>query len=428
MRASRVLLAALAAAQVAYGRVPGQRGPASTRGLVGLMLGASATEAVEARGLRRGALPVAAAGALGFAAELAGVATGRPFGHYHYSGKLGPRVGGVPLLAAAAWAMMARPAWVVAGRLTRRAGARVAARRRRADRVGRLPRPADGARGVLDVAGRRALRGHPGVELPRLVGDRRSASSRVWSLLDGDDAGRATATARSRSTRGRGLGETFANAVLWRRPRVAAAGARRDGRVRRARRCGGDGAGRRHRRRRRRARGRRSGSPRSGTRSPCSRPAGAPGGKCGRVARDGFTLGLRAVAADDAVGVRGAVRRHRRAAAPRSSSCCRSSRSPATASPTARGFDLSADPARSRAALEAWRPGAGAEWERFLATCAGMWRASEAGARRARRRGRRGCRRPARRGRRRSTSRASSRGGRCASSPARTPPTRGCGW
>ena len=30
-------------------------------------------------------------------------------------------------------------------------------------------------------------------------------------------------------------GETFANAVLWRRPRVAAAGARGDGRVRRAR-------------------------------------------------------------------------------------------------------------------------------------------------------------------------------------------------
>ena len=40
------------------------------------------------------------------------------------------------------------------------------------------------------------------------------------------------------------------------------------------------------------------------------------------------------------------------------------------------GVDLSADPARSVEALEAWSPGAGADWERFLATCAGMWKAS----------------------------------------------------
>jgi phytoene desaturase len=40
-------------------------------------------------------------------------------------------------------------------------------------------------------------------------------------------------------------------------------------------------------------------------------------------------------------------------------------------------FALSADRERSRAALEAWRPGAGDEWLRFLDTCAGMWRASE---------------------------------------------------
>ena len=42
------------------------------------------------------------------------------------------------------------------------------------------------------------------------------------------------------------------------------------------------------------------------------------------------------------------------------------------------GFDLSADAERSRAALDAWRPGAGAEWAAFLATCARMWDASEA--------------------------------------------------
>jgi len=41
------------------------------------------------------------------------------------------------------------------------------------------------------------------------------------------------------------------------------------------------------------------------------------------------------------------------------------------------GFDLSADLAASRAALDAWRPGAGDEWARFMRTCERMWRASE---------------------------------------------------
>jgi len=40
------------------------------------------------------------------------------------------------------------------------------------------------------------------------------------------------------------------------------------------------------------------------------------------------------------------------------------------------GFDLSADLPAAMAALEAWSPGAGADWVRFLGTCAGMWRAS----------------------------------------------------
>jgi len=40
--------------------------------------------------------------------------------------------------------------------------------------------------------------------------------------------------------------------------------------------------------------------------------------------------------------------------------------------------ELSADLERSRAALDAWRPGAGDEWTAFMATCAAMWRASEA--------------------------------------------------
>jgi phytoene desaturase len=38
--------------------------------------------------------------------------------------------------------------------------------------------------------------------------------------------------------------------------------------------------------------------------------------------------------------------------------------------------ELSADLPRAMEALEAWSPGAGADWARFLGTCAGMWRAS----------------------------------------------------
>jgi len=41
-------------------------------------------------------------------------------------------------------------------------------------------------------------------------------------------------------------------------------------------------------------------------------------------------------------------------------------------------LELSADLPRAQAALEAWSPGTGAEWIRFLGTCAAMWRASQA--------------------------------------------------
>jgi phytoene desaturase len=40
------------------------------------------------------------------------------------------------------------------------------------------------------------------------------------------------------------------------------------------------------------------------------------------------------------------------------------------------GFDMSADLPAAVEALEAWSPGAGADWVRFLGTCAGVWRAS----------------------------------------------------
>jgi phytoene desaturase len=40
-------------------------------------------------------------------------------------------------------------------------------------------------------------------------------------------------------------------------------------------------------------------------------------------------------------------------------------------------LELSADLPRALDALETWSPGAGADWMRFLGTCAGMWRAAE---------------------------------------------------
>jgi phytoene desaturase len=103
----------------------------------------------------------------------------------------------------------------------------------------------------------------------------------------------------------------------------------------------------------------------------------APGGKCGRVRRGGFTwdsgpsLLTMPWVFEDLFAATGAplagelellpvepVTRYRFA--------------------DGSGFDLSADLARSRAALDAWRPDAGDEWAAFMRTCERMWRASEA--------------------------------------------------
>ena len=224
MRIERWLFAALAAAQVAYGRIPGQRGPGATRALVGLMLAASTAEAVAARGPARGGGGVAAAGTLGFAAELAGVATGRPFGHYAYSGKLGPRVGGVPLLAAAAWAMMARPAWVVAGLLSHRRAARIglAAGALTAWDVFLDPRMAREGYWTWARGGR-----YEGIPASNFLGWFVTGAGvfAVWSLIDGDDDPARDGDGALGLYAWTWVGETFANAALWRRPRVAAAGA-----------------------------------------------------------------------------------------------------------------------------------------------------------------------------------------------------------
>ncbi len=110
MRSSHALGAALAAGQIAYG-LEAPRPPWMTRAIVGLLLTTSTADAIEQRGAR-GAAVVAAAGSVGFGAELLGVHTGRPFGSYGYSEQLGPQIHEVPLLAGAAWGLLARPSRV----------------------------------------------------------------------------------------------------------------------------------------------------------------------------------------------------------------------------------------------------------------------------------------------------------------------------
>lgn len=62
----------------------------------------------------------------GFAVEAIGVATGFPFGTYDYSGQLGPKLLGVPLIIPLAWTWMAWPAWLAAIRITTSRIARIA--------------------------------------------------------------------------------------------------------------------------------------------------------------------------------------------------------------------------------------------------------------------------------------------------------------
>ncbi len=56
---------------------------------------------------------------IGLGAEVLGLRTGLPFGHYSYADRLGPELLGVPVVVALAWAMMSYPCLLAARRLTR---------------------------------------------------------------------------------------------------------------------------------------------------------------------------------------------------------------------------------------------------------------------------------------------------------------------
>ena len=222
-RAFRGLFGALVVTQLAYGKVARLRTPAGTKTIVALLLGASSADAVAARGRGRGAALVGSAAALGFAAELAGVATGRPFGHYSYSSQLGRKVGGVPLAAAAAWAMMARPSWVVAGLLTRRRAARVAlaAAALTAWDVFLDPRMAREGYWSWPDGGR-----YEGIPASNFAGWLVTGAGvfAVWSLIDGDDDPLRDGDGALALYTWTWVGELVANIFIWKRPRVAAAG------------------------------------------------------------------------------------------------------------------------------------------------------------------------------------------------------------
>ncbi|MER7277391.1 carotenoid biosynthesis protein [Dactylosporangium sp. NPDC000244] len=126
MRPIWALFGALVLAEIAYPLTGGPARTALVVATVGLGYVVSVAHAWVTRGPRTaGALVLVTTGG-GFLVEAIGRSTGYPFGDYDYTGALGPRLLGVPLVIPLAWTWMAWPAWVAAGRLTARTGARIA--------------------------------------------------------------------------------------------------------------------------------------------------------------------------------------------------------------------------------------------------------------------------------------------------------------
>ena len=106
--------------EISYAVAHGSVRTALTVATVVVFFLASVTHATAVRGAAWTAVFVLVTVGGGLLAEATGVATGLPFGEYHYTGTLGPRLLGVPLVVPLAWAMMAYPAYVAAGRLVTR--------------------------------------------------------------------------------------------------------------------------------------------------------------------------------------------------------------------------------------------------------------------------------------------------------------------
>jgi putative membrane protein len=119
-------LGALVLIQICYPLTGGSARAALTVSTVIFGYIISIGHALATRGPRAALALIGTATLGGFAVEAIGVATGFPFGAYDYSGQLGPKLLGVPLIIPLAWTWMAWPAWLAALRLARGAPARVA--------------------------------------------------------------------------------------------------------------------------------------------------------------------------------------------------------------------------------------------------------------------------------------------------------------
>ncbi|MGZ6827219.1 MAG: carotenoid biosynthesis protein [Mycobacteriales bacterium] len=112
------LLGALAVLlQVAYPLVHGPARDRLTVLTVLVLCAATVSHAAATRGPVWAARLLLTATGVGLAAEAVGVATGVPFGDYAYTGHLGPRLLGVPLVVPLAWAMLAHPCLLLGRRL-----------------------------------------------------------------------------------------------------------------------------------------------------------------------------------------------------------------------------------------------------------------------------------------------------------------------
>ena len=120
------LLGALVLTQICYPLTEGDARAALTVTTVLLGYVLSITHALHTRGPRAAAALIGTATLGGFAVEAIGVATGFPFGTYDYSGELGPKLLGVPLIIPLAWTWMAWPAWLAAVHLASRQITRIA--------------------------------------------------------------------------------------------------------------------------------------------------------------------------------------------------------------------------------------------------------------------------------------------------------------
>jgi uncharacterized membrane protein len=120
-----LLACAVVALQIGY---PLTHGSARDELTVLIVIGLAATSVAHAavtRGPRVAAALLAVTAVPGWAVEALGVHTGVPFGDYGYTGDLGPRLLGAPLLIGLAWTMLAWPAALVARRLANSLAARV---------------------------------------------------------------------------------------------------------------------------------------------------------------------------------------------------------------------------------------------------------------------------------------------------------------